>query len=124
MLLIDYRYTKRVGPSRYGYAMKSITRTLSCVALQNHYCWQSLPMYVDQPNWHVDVPAQIAKSHHYKKCHFDEFLRRNGVCGRVLADSVVTDDDAALRFGDRLAPAVADMLLSLGLVEVASDSAP
>ena len=118
--LLLFRYTKRVRPSRYGYSAKSITRTLSCVGLQNHYCWVKLPTYSAEPNWNVDVPTYIGKSHHYKKCHFDNYLHRNGVCHRM-----VTRHDATgvtmLRFRDRLAHTVANKLLQLDLVEKAQD---
>ena len=114
------RYTKRVGPSRYLYSVKSITRTQSCLGLQNHYCWQSLPAYAGQPNWNVDVPTYIGKSHHYKKCHFDSYLNKKGVCRRLMASSDVTNDTSMLRFRDKLTQAVTDKLLELGLIEVAN----
>ena len=115
------RYTTRVRPSRYEYSSKSITRTLSCIGLQNHFCWKSLPSYSEQPNWNVDVPADIGKSHHYKKCHFDKFLRKKGVCHRMMTSSDVTTDRAMFRFGEKLANAVANRLLELDLVELAAD---
>ena len=116
---ILFRYTKRVRPSRYGYSAKSITRALSCLGLQNHLCWQRVPAYSALPNWHVDVPAAgVGQSHHYKPCHFDRYLRRHGVCHRMMTagggDGVAVDR-SALRFGDQLARAVADKLLQLDL---------
>jgi len=116
-----YRYTKRVRPSRYGYSSKSITKTLSCIGLQNHLCWKSLPSYIGQPNWNVDVPTDIGKSHHYKKCHFDKFLQKNGVCHRMMTSSDVTTDRTMFRFREKLANIVANKLLELDLVELAAD---
>ena len=118
-ITILFRYTKRVRPSRYGYSAKSITRALSCLGLQNHLCWQRVPAYSALPNWHVDVPAAgVGQSHHYKPCHFDRYLRRHGVCHRMMTagggDGVAVDR-SALRFGDQLARAVADKLLQLDL---------
>jgi len=120
-LLLIFRYTKRVQPSRYGFAAKSITRTLSCIGLQNHYCWRSLPSYTGQPNWIVDVPTDIGKSQHYKKCHFDKNLHKKGLCHRILATFNVTTDRAMFRFREKLANAVANKLLELDLVELAPD---
>jgi len=69
----------------------------------------------------VDVPTHIGKSHHYKKCHFDRFLRRNGVCHRLMTASDVDVDRAMFRFRDQLANSVASKLLELDLVETATD---
>jgi len=121
MVLLMFRYTKRVRPSRYGYSSKSITRTLSCTALQNHLCWQSIPSYTGQPNWNADVPTDIGKSHHYKKCHFDKYLHKNGVCHRMMTRVDVTRDRTMFRFRDKLANTVAKKLLELDLVELADD---
>lgn len=116
-----FRYTKRVRPSRYGYSAKSVTRALSCVALQNHLCWQSLPVFTGQPNWNVDVPANVGKSQHYKKCHFDKFLQKNGVCHRMMTSKTVTTDRTMLRYRDQLANIVANKLIELDLVETSVD---
>ena len=115
------RYTKRVRRSRFGYSAKSITRTLSCIALQNHLCWKSLPSYTGQPNWNVDVPLDVGKNQHYKKCHFDKFLKKNGVCHRMMTRSGVRNDRAMLRFGEQLANAVVKKLLELDLIEKTAD---
>jgi len=120
-LLLVFRYTKRVRPSRYGYSSKSITRTLSCVALQNHLCWQGLPSYTGQPNWNVDVPTNIGKSHHYKKCHFDKFLHKNGVCHRMMTSAGVTTDRTMFRFREKLANVIAGKLMELDLVELSTN---
>ena len=120
-LLLIFRYTKHVPPSRYGYSSKSITRTLSCIGLQNHFCWHSLPSYVGQPNWNIAVPTDIGKSHHYKKCHFDKFLHKKRLCHRIVTTSNVTTDRAMFRFREKLANAVANKLLELDLVELAPD---
>ena len=69
----------------------------------------------------MDVPTDIGKSHHYKKCHFDDYLHRNWACRRLIMRSGVTTDDSMLRFRDRLTQAVSDKLLDLGLVETAND---
>jgi len=121
MLLLVFRYTKRVRPSRFGYSAKSITRTLSCVALQNHLCWKSIPAYIGQPNWNVDVPVDVGKSQHYKKCHFDTFLKKNGVCHRMMTSSKVRKDRTMFRFRDELANVVAKKLMELDLIELAAD---
>ena len=96
------------------YSTKSITRPLSCVGLQNHYCWKSFPVYTDQPNWNVDVPTDIGTNHHYKKCHFDEFLQKKGICHSITTGPDITTDDSMLKFRDKLAQAVASKLLELG----------
>ena len=70
----------------------------------------------------MDVPTDIGKSHHYKYCHFDKFLHRKGICRRMMTGSGVTTDGSMLRFRDKLAQAVANKLLELGLVKVASDT--
>ena len=67
------------------------------------------------------MPVDIGKSHHYKRCHFDSFLGKKGVCRRLINNSGIVTDDSMLRFGDKLTQAVADKLLKLGLVEVAND---
>ena len=59
----------------------------------------------------------IGKNHHYKKCHFDKYLHRNGVCHRMMTSSDVTDDRTMFRFRDKLARVVAKKLLQLDLVE-------
>jgi len=69
----------------------------------------------------VDVPADVGKSQHYKKCHFDRYLRKNGVCHRMMTGADVTTDSTTLRFRDELAHAVAGKLLELDLVEPATD---
>jgi len=121
LLLLTFRYTKRVRPSRFGYSSKSITRTLSCVALQNHLCWESLPSYAGQPNWNVDVPVDIGKSQHYKRCHFDKFLQKNGTCHRMMTRADVKKDRTMFRFREKLANVVANKLLELDLIENAAD---
>jgi len=65
----------------------------------------------------VDVPTNVGKSHHYKKCHFDTFLHKDGVCHRMMTSTDVTIDRTMLRFVEKLTNAVAKRLLELDLVE-------
>jgi len=111
---------KRVNPSRYGYSSKSITRTLSCVGLQNHLCWKRLPVFEHHTTWNFDVPIKVGKNHHYKKCHFDEYHSRNGVCLRMMMKGSPIDKTMG-QFGDELEERVIDKLIALDLAEPSTD---
>src|SRR6218665_3057767 len=108
-------YQTRIHPSRYGYSFKSITRTLDCLGLQNHYCWEPLDGGKDHPGWNVDVDVETGMNHHYKKCHFDRYLHQDGVCLRLMVTSF--RDRTMERFRDELEMRVAEVLVELDLVD-------
>ena len=116
--LTTQRYTRRVRPSRYGYSSKSITRTVDCVGLQNHLCWHPLPQITTDPTWNYDVTVDTAMSHHYKKCHFDQYLGKNGVCLRMMTTSYV--DRTMDKFRDAMVERMTVKLQELNLVEVST----
>jgi hypothetical protein len=80
-----FNITQRMTPSTIGYSAKAFTNPLTCIGLQNHFCWKRVPRY-DVQGWKINVPAYIAMNHHYKKCHFDAYLHRSGVCSLMLAN--------------------------------------
>jgi len=63
----------------------------------------------------------IGKSQHYKRCHFDKFLRRTGVCHRMMTTKDVKKDRTMFRFREKLASVVANKLLELDIIELADD---
>lgn len=109
------RYLRHVVPSSYGYAVKSFTNPLTCVGLQNHLCWKKMPAFENSTTWNVDVKKDLGMNHHYKKCHFDTFLERDGVCHRIMMDS--WKDHTMLRFEKALAENVLKKLIELDVVD-------
>ena len=94
---------------------------MSCVGLQNHLCWKRLARYEDdQPGWNVDVATSVGKSHHYKKCHFDEYHSKNGLCLRMMSRESF-DDRTMMKYGEELAHRVVKKLVKLDLAEPSDD---
>lgn len=113
--LTTARYQVRVSPSRFGYSSKSITRTLDCLGLQNHYCWEPVDGAKSDPGWNVDVEVETGMNHHYKRCHFDQYLEKDGVCLRLMAVSY--RDQTMDKFKVELSSRVAKVLVELDLAE-------
>jgi len=109
------RYTRRIAPSRYGYSAKSITRTLDCLGLQNHLCWRHAHKSISVDDWNFDVSVLHGLNHHYKKCHFDRYLGKDGECLRLLMHPNV--DSSLKRFTSVLSRRVIAKLKELDLVE-------
>ena len=110
---ITARYLRHVAPSGYGYSIKSITDTRACIALQNHLCWRRLSVY-DTKAWTVDVDRDLAMNHHYKKCHFDEYLGEIGECEKMMKTSYV--EKTMLRFREELSHRMRQTLKRLHLL--------
>ncbi|ELU10767.1 hypothetical protein CAPTEDRAFT_200201 [Capitella teleta] len=111
------RYLRHIPPSPYGYAVKSFSNPLACVGLQNHLCWKRVPSYQNATTWNIDVGLHYGKNQHYKKCHFDTFLERNGVCHKVMRR--YKQETNILRLKDKLNENVVAKLLELDLIEKA-----
>ena len=77
--LTTQQYTRHVAPSPPWYSVKSIHNPLACIGLQNHVCWAKLEVIGKTP---VTKYASLlmGMNHHYKKCHFDKYLRKPGFC--------------------------------------------
>ena len=107
-------YSRHVNPSPKGYSVKSILNPRSCVALQNHYCWQ---MHSSSAGgtWNLNVPQSLGANQHYKKCHFDEYLQDPGHCARLMKQAAV--DNTMARFRRELESRVIGVLTELDLVE-------
>ena len=89
-------------------APKSFVDPRLCLSVFNHYCLRPLR----QPSMtlvHIYVRADIARSHHYRRCGFG-----NKTCSEYFAQE--TTDDVALRFKRRLQPAVEAVLNELGII--------
>ena len=106
------RYANRVKPSKYGYSVKSITDSQVCITLQNHYCWKRVKKY-DKDSWTLEAPLDIAMNQHYKKCHFDSYLRKPGTCKNMMTEKYV--DNKMLRFKDELSKRIEATLGKLRL---------
>ena len=113
IILHTQRYTKHVEPSVFGYSAKSITNPQTCIGLQNHICWKRITA-LDKTGWLVDVPLKYGQNFHYKKCHFDDYLRKEGECAAMMRNN--TENESMRRFGDQLFPIVRDVLLKLQLL--------
>jgi len=88
-------------------ASKSFVDPRSCLSVFNHYCLRPLR----QPSTtlvHMSVHTDIARSHHYRKCGFN-----NRTCAEYVQQQV--RDDVTLRFKRRLQPAVEAVLHQLGV---------
>jgi len=88
-------------------ASKSFVDPRSCLSVFNHYCLRPLR----QPTTtlvHIHVHTDIARSHHYRSCGF-----ANKTCTDYVSQQ--TTDDVALRFKNRLQPAVEAVLQRLNI---------
>lgn len=108
--LTSQRYLRHIPPSEEGYSVKSIYNPRACVGLQNHYCWvlfdENSPLY-------LSVPQTVGMNHHYKKCHFDVYLRKPGHCKKLMEESGV--DFTMTRFRRELESRVRIVLKELNL---------
>lgn len=82
---------------------KSFVDPRQCFVAFNHYCLQSSTSQTVT----VHVNPNIARSHHYRKCGFT-----SSVCRDYYRQQTV--DNTALRFKDKLQPAVDHVLQILG----------
>ncbi|KAI0213622.1 hypothetical protein LSAT2_001330 [Lamellibrachia satsuma] len=112
--LATQRYLRHIKPSPFGYSVKSIFNPRACIGLQNHFCWIRHKAYYNR-TWNVDVPLSIGMNQHYKKCHFDEYLRKPGYCKQLAQN--VSVDYAMVRFRRELESRVLVVLKQLDLVE-------
>ena len=112
--LATQQYVRHVNPSPKGYSAKSILNPRSCVALQNHYCWQMHSSSVGG-KWNLNVPQSLGTNQHYKECHFDEYLQEPGHCARLMKQATV--DNTMARFRRELESRVVGVLTELDLVE-------
>ena len=85
-------------------ASKSFVDPRSCLSVFNHYCLQLLR----PPLVHIHVHTDIVRSHHYRSCGF-----ANKTCTDYVSQQ--TTDDVALRFKNRLQPAVEAVLQRLNI---------
>ena len=111
--LMTSRFLHHVKPSDRGYSAKSITDPSACIGLQNHLCWVKI-QDEQNDNWNVDVDTSLGRSHHYKKCHFDDYMGELGVCAKTLTNATI--DRTMLRFTSRISKPVLNVLKLFHLV--------
>ena len=86
--LTTMRYRKRAKTSGYLFGPKSLINPLYCLSVFNHYCWVRFPGIAF---FTVDVPTDLAMSHHYKVCGFSKEK-----CASLVNESF--QDDFMLQF--------------------------
>ena len=107
------QYTRHVAPSPpWNNSVKSIHNPLACIGLQNHYCWAEHEVNGKKPV--TKYASQLmGLNHHYKKCHFDKYVRKSGICTRLMKNFSV--DLTMTRFRRKLESRVLVVLEELGL---------
>ena len=65
--------------------------------------------------WNIEVPPKFAMNQHYKRCHFDKYLKETGACKKMMKEVYL--DKAALKFGSQLYDRVAKKLLDLDMAD-------
>ena len=98
--LATMRYRRRLPPSPEGVSIKSIIDPQECTNMHNHYCWGYTAKAHTTIGGEIAVDPKIAANQHYKKCHFDSYNRKIGMCAAILQN--VTNDDTMLRFKEPL----------------------
>ncbi len=106
--LVTPRYLRKVDPSPFGYAVKSITDPMVCIGLQNHVCWHVVEKY-KTPDWLREVFPRLGMNQHYKKCHLD-----SNECQKLMNN--VSLDNTMIRFEKLLEHKTSAVLLKLGLL--------
>ena len=102
--LFSLRHQKHAKPSRFMYAPKSIVDPRRCLSVFNHYCWIKFP---DTPKPStIDVPTDIATSHHYRKCNL-----KDSECNKMYSEHAA--DDIMERYRVVLQHQVSNVLQSL-----------
>jgi len=100
-------YRQRAKPSGMYYGSKSFVSPLCCFNLFNHYCYTLLPKYRLLAKVTVFSPANIATSHHYRKCGYFT----GSSCDQLFNEK--TQDDVMLGIQDRLLKRVEPVLHQL-----------
>ena len=104
------QYTRHVAPSPPWYSVKSIHNPLACLGLQNHFCWAEHAVNGKKPVTKY-ASKLIGMNHQYKKCHFDDYLRKPGMCKRLIKNFGV--DHTMARFREKLVSRVLVVLKEL-----------
>ena len=97
--LRSMRYLKHAKPSPFLYGAKSFIDPRYCLSVFNHYCLVQFP---GSPGT-IDVPLDIACSHHYRKCGFSQ-----EECTALMNESY--HDDYMLNFKNKFNQKVLDTL--------------
>ena len=69
--------------SSAGYSSKGFINPMTCLGLQNHLCWHHVINY-NASRTLRHVSPEVALLHHYKTCHFDNYLNQQGVCELMM----------------------------------------
>jgi hypothetical protein len=106
---------RRLRPSPPQYSVKSIVDSDACVAMHNHYCWTFTTGFLHPQHREVAVPVDVALMHHYKRCHFDEYLDSAGTCRSMMRRAVYDDVMKKYLFelNDRLATRFAELNVTI-----------
>ena len=107
------QYTRHVAPSPPWYSVKSIHNPLACLGLQNHYCWAEHEVNGKRPVTKYAL-KWMGMNHHYKKCHYDTYLRKPGMCKRLI--KMFDVDLTIARFRKELESRVRVVLIELGMI--------
>ena len=112
--LATQQYRRHIKPSHTAYSVKSIQNPRFCVGLQNHFCLISHTVNGRKPV-NVFAPRAIGMNYHYKKCHFDSYLKKPGYCKELMKNFTV--DLTMTRFRRVLESRVLVVLKELDLIE-------
>jgi len=82
-------HRRRLTASPPAYSVKSVVSSEACVAMHNHYCWSYAADVLSDWTTRLDVEPQDALLHHYKRCHFDAYLKQPGHCKSAMVATVV-----------------------------------
>ena len=97
------RYRKRMTISPRLSSVKSIIDPMLCSHMHNHVCWK----FTNKPrrlHSQMEVSPSVGTNNHYKPCHFDAYLRKDGICSEMLKTPVY--DSSMLRHERSLTRAV------------------
>ncbi|XP_013419028.1 uncharacterized protein LOC106179807 isoform X1 [Lingula anatina] len=97
-----------------GTAAKSIIDPMACTNMHNHFCWHVAKLS-DKPSHTNYVNPDLGLNQHYKKCHFDRYMKSYNLppCKEALKN--FTTDKNMQRFSHLLIPRVKTELDKLGL---------
>jgi hypothetical protein len=111
MLSVYETARRRLRPSPPQYSVKSIVDSDACVAMHNHYCWTFTTGFLHPQIRELAVPVNVALMHHYKRCHFDEYLDSAGTCRSIMRRAVYDDimKKYAFELHDRLTTRYAEL---------------
>ena len=102
--LTTMKLQRRLNPSGYLFKQKSIINPLHCISVFSHYCKVDFP---NSEGFTIDVPTDIAMSHHYRKCSYEP-----EECDYFLKMSF--KDDFMLRFKSQIVGSVEQVLQKAG----------